>query len=1335
MNAAELLEFSRSLAGARGVRATKPLTAIAVVNGIEVASTTLGSEHALRKVWRDRRGTGATPLLLIADDEARQGVVKAVVDAASTIRSVEAKALAAALDRISRMASRLEAIRELAAELERLDRSGIPGIRVRGLLSIHTLDVRLRTDRMSWPALEEAVKAVTPSADWRAILTSLGYAVERRRHRGWLARFEGRPVTVIHPKADPAAFGRLDEEKRPPEGILLNDCEADGAAYGILAAGPRLRLFEVRPTVGSAAVRYLDLDASVLQPDDRPFLGLFGPAYLAGGGFEDLLRDARGFGAALRLRLDDTLRQSALPVLARALGRWARAQGMDLASDGVGEELERAALTTVFRAVFLHYAESAGYLPMDNESYRRASITEMVEQTAARIADLDPASHALWDQFSTLVRVMRVGDRSRAVPPYNGALFAADGFDGAALLERVSIPDPDFGSVLVAIGRDPTTGEGIDYSTLEIGHIGHIYEGLLSLRLSLAASPLRYDAKRDAYVRAEGSDANVEAGDLVWQTNEGGRKSGGVYYTRAELVRHLVRNTVVPAFREHLRDIKSVAATDPSAAATRLFDFQVLDPACGSAHFLVHVANTLADMVVQFLGETPLPLVAESLQHLRAGASAGALIDDAALLRRLVVKRCVFGVDVSPMGVEVAKLSLWLASFVPGLSLAYLDRNVQCGNSLFGVARPEELRPAEVRDPGLKRRTRSVGEGGPAYGQSWTFQEQIERALESAAEAVRTVAEGEDRNPTEVKASEDADLEARAVAAGLNDLFNLWVAEPFGLAGARYEFEVRGADIVAGAGGNLVERARPIADEHSFLHWLPAFPRAFARENPGFDVVVGNPPWEEVTVEELAFYARFLPGLRALPERDRGPAIEKLLQERPELADRLRAEQGRVEAQRGFLRGGDYPKMPGDPDLYKLFCQRYRMLLREGGRLGVVLPRSTFAAKGSEGFRAWLFEKNTCERLDFLLNNKLWLFDTHPQYTVALVSARTLAPAKEHRISVAGTAESLAAWEVQSASPGIALAPAMFGAGWTVPLLRDEAEAAVLAKMNQGTLFPLGAGRWRCFAVAELHETNDRKLWEGAAEGRPLWKGESFEQYDPHGAEARFIPDSPALVKKVRKPNPGAGSLLADQVKKQARVEAVERELARARVAFRDVSRATDSRTVRACLVPPGVLLTNKAPYLTFVDGAPREQAACLGIMNSLPFDWQSRRFVEINLNFFILEALTVPSLTDEDFDAIAAAAARLSCVDERFAAFAAAAGVECGPLDDDETVRLRVEIDARVARAWMLTADDLAVIFSDFTTDAVSPAYRQALLDRLGSRDLVYGADAAARRGSSPRL
>ena len=796
-----------------------------------------------------------------------------------------------------------------------------------------------------------------------------------------------------------------------------------------------------------------------------------------------------------------------------------------------------------------------------------------------------------------------------ACPPYNGALFAPDGFDGAEILEAASIPDAALAPALVALARDSDDSDvGVDFSGLEIGHLGHIYEGLLSLRLSVADRDFRYDAKSDRYVPASGEEVEIAHGDLLWLTNEGGRKGGGVYYTRTELVRHLVREAVRPAFERHLAEVRELASNDPRAAAHQLFEFFVLDPACGSAHFLVEVVEELANQIATLLGDLALPAVREELDGLRraAGSTFGAGIEDTALLKRLVLKRCVYGVDLSRMGAEIAKVSLWLGSFVPGLSLAYLDHNVQVGNSLIGVTRPES-----VADPRAE------------HGQVVLFGDALSEAVAGAASAAARLRAIEDRTPTEVEESRAAHELLRERTAAAETLLDLWTAEPLGLEGARDEALRTGSEILAGQPSRMEDEAAQLAYEHSALHWPIAFAEAFARERPGFDVVVGNPPWEEVKIEELGYFLLHSPGLKSKSAVERKAEIEALKAGSPELVDRFNVERERAKTVRAYLSPkGGYKGTAGDPDLYKFFCQRYRALLRDGGRLGVVLPRTAFQNEGSSGFRHWLFDCAPPTRIDFLLNNRRWMFDTHPQYTVALLAAQCGEPASEPVVEVAGIASSATEFAVQAAEPGLRLKCAALGADLEIPLVPNQASADLLQKLRRVTPFPYGENRWLCFPVREFDETLDRKLWETASEGLPLWKGESFDQFNPHGAEARVCPEGEESLRKALKPRPGGNSMLADKVSVAERRAAVERTVPSARVAFRLVTNRTNSRTVLACLIPPRHFLVNSAPYLAFVDDEPRSEAACLALMNSLIFDWQARRFVEANLNYFILEGL-----------------------------------------------------------------------------------------------------------------
>ena len=330
MNARELVDSLVVLPGVLPVTAQAVgIGSSAIVNGIEVAHATDPAERSLRATWKARTRGGPTPLLLVADDLEEDGALVALgpVTHDGPLRPVEASALADALRHASTLPG-LQAVRDLAEQLAHLDRTGVAGLTVKGLGTEHLLRDRLR-QTPDWPRLEALAQPVRGS--WREALTAAGFEFDELPQRGHLGRFDGAPAIVVHPVADISAFAKLDAEKRPPEGLLLEACRRANARYGILAAGTRLRLFEAAPESGSAVARYLELDTAALADGDRPLLGLLTPPYLAEGGFARLMADARMYGVDLRKRLDTAIRQLVLPPIGLALGHWARAAGRDLA--------------------------------------------------------------------------------------------------------------------------------------------------------------------------------------------------------------------------------------------------------------------------------------------------------------------------------------------------------------------------------------------------------------------------------------------------------------------------------------------------------------------------------------------------------------------------------------------------------------------------------------------------------------------------------------------------------------------------------------------------------------------------------------------------------------------------------------------------------------------------------------------------------------------------------------------------------------------------------------------------------------------------------------------
>ena len=400
VNVSELLERLVAYGVAREVPARRGVSRAVSVNQIEVAIAADGGERSLRARWRERVGTSGLAYLLVVDDTDRRGSVQVLgpstVDA--PIRSVECARLADVFEAVPDMTS-LDAVRHVAGEVDRLAGRGMV---VEGLLSRHTLEDRFRNDVERW---QEAVATVEPlriADDWRSVLTGFGYEIERLPQRGWLARRDGRPVAIVHPRANPQDFVRLDEMGRPAEGVLASDCHRHGIRYGILACRNRYRLFDCDPSATTA--EWLDLDAALLGEERRPYLALLAPLYLADGGLAGLQQEARDFGARLRRRLDDTIRQKALPALAAGLEQWAHREGIDIRDEPQRSELEQASLTLLFRLLFVLYAESSSFLPVENDTYRRRSLSTLIDEAHSTGEQLSDGSTALWSTFATLVR-------------------------------------------------------------------------------------------------------------------------------------------------------------------------------------------------------------------------------------------------------------------------------------------------------------------------------------------------------------------------------------------------------------------------------------------------------------------------------------------------------------------------------------------------------------------------------------------------------------------------------------------------------------------------------------------------------------------------------------------------------------------------------------------------------------------------------------------------------------------------------------------------------------------------------------------------------------------
>ncbi|MHB8059383.1 MAG: Eco57I restriction-modification methylase domain-containing protein [Gaiellaceae bacterium] len=866
--------------------------------------------------------------------------------------------------------------------------------------------------------------------------------------------------------------------------------------------------------------------------------------------------------------------------------------------------------------------------------------------------------------------------------------------------------------MLVDESQDGVIGP-VDFRSLSVREFGSIYEGLLESSLSIAPSDLILD-KKGTYVPARpGDEVVVCEGKVYFHNRSGARKASGSYFTKPFAVEHLLDHALEPALDDHIARLEALLdAGEEAKAAEAFFDFRCVDLAMGSGHFLVAAVDRIEARLSAFLALHPIPHVAAELDRLRKAAlealgplGEGIEIEYSSLLRRQVARRCVYGVDVNTIAVELARLGIWIHTFVPGLPLSFLDHSLVCGDSLTGIGTIDEA--IEALDPELS---------GQVSGQISAFRGQILAVLGHAEDALQRLAHISEASKAEIDGAREAQHDAEDAVAPARDLFDLVLSARLGettLPTAFHEDDI--------ASNPDLPRARSLREDLNSLHFPIAFPEVFLRERSGFDCILGNPPWQEATIEELGFWALRYPGLKSMSQADQSRTIERLRGQRPDLVSEYEREVGAMEQLRELLLAGPFPGMgTGDPDLYKAFCWRFWQLVRDDGRFGVVLPRSALSAKGSAPWRAETLEGGEFEDVTMLLNNSSWVFeDVHPQFTIGLVSVRKGA-AEKPRVRLRGPFASRSRFD-----EGVLRSPAELDAkafaGWSegasFPLLPSEEAVRVFLKLRAHPRLDTGNG-WIARPYTELHATNDKRhliLSPSSTDGLwPVYKGASFDIWVADTGDYYAWADPEYITGVLQGKRQRARSAFAGFSREW--VDDPTTLPCRApRIAFRDVTNRTNQRTVLAALVPPEVVITNKGPYFLWPTGDERDQAYLLGVLCSIPLDWYARRFVEISLNFHILNAFPVPRLGRDDSlrCRVEMITGRLAAVDGRYASWAKAVGVPIASVNDEaEKADLVAELDAVVALLYGLDEHDLRVIYKTFHEGWASGSRLNAVLD-----------------------
>ena len=788
-------------------------------------------------------------------------------------------------------------------------------------------------------------------------------------------------------------------------------------------------------------------------------------------------------------------------------------------------------LTVLYRILFLLFAEARSLVPVWHPVYRDQYSLDVI---ISRLIDGRPP-RGLWKALQAIAHLAHAGCSAGelSMTAFNGRLFAPA---QAGAFERTRVDDSVIAAALVSVGTTSNGGRRtrIAYRDLDVEQLGAVYERVLD------------------YQPVKGSQtvALVRSGDV--------RKATGAFYTPRAVTSFLVRHTLDPLVE--------------GRSADAILSLRVLDPAMGSGAFLVAACRHLATAAER-------ALIAEGRWHPHDVTTA-----DRVLLRRQIAARCLFGVDVNPMAVQLARLSLWLAALSADKPLSFLDHHLVTGNSLVG-ATPDDVR----------RQPSGSGRGRQRNPLPLFDDLSLSASLAGSAAVRLTLTKEADDSAAVVRRKERRLAELTSPTGPLgrwSRALDLWCAGWFWerrpAPDARLSGELlhhvldRGPRQLADRfAAPLLAHADDIARQQRFLHWPLTFPEVFCGAdgrplpNGGFDAVVGNPPWDMVRGD-------------GGPEEARG--------------------QRRTDARHlsDFVReSGVYKVEPGaHSNRYQLFVERALQLVRPGGRVGLVLPSGITSDAGSAPLRRFLFDRAEIDQITGL-DNREGIFPIHRGLRFALMTCtagrRTTTIRCRFGVSRVDALE-LPDTNDRTVSLTRDLLTRLSGRDdLGVPELRSERDLQIVERIS-ATVPGLGApDGWNVRFGRELNASDDRGAFEPhvtPCRARPVVEGKQIEPF----------------------------RVFVDRSRHQLKPGASDRVPRRARLAYRDVASATNRLTLIAAIVPARAVTTHTLFCLKTPLPLESQMVLC-GLLNSYVANYLIRLRVNTHVTASLMSRLPVPVL------------------------------------------------------------------------------------------------------------
>ena len=1178
------------------------------------------------------------------------------------------------------------------------------------------------------PESHHAVKAATVFAqgllrevfDFQTLHPVAGaLLVEGRQFQVTLQAPQGRVPIVVAGWGESldAPLERLkDGRRRSPFGMLQDYLNASPASmWGIVLNGRSLRLLRDNAALTRPAWIEADLERLFAGENHADFAALWLLLHETRFGLADAdsadswLERQRTAALQEGTRAREKLREGVTQALRELGSGFLKHPGNDvlresLRSGAVSEaEYYAELLRLIYRILFVVTVEERGLLHPEGSSatararYREGFALLPLRDRAARTV-LDDGHHDLWLRVCTVFDGLGAGQPALALPAFGGL------FDPGQTphLDKASLANRSLLRALRALTWVPA-GKGlarVNWRDMGAEELGSVYESLLELVPQVRIGepdPFRFVGDQSS---GEGAEGNT-------------RKLTGSYYTPDSLVQVVLDSALEPVIAARVEGV----STNPEAAAEALLSITCMDPAMGSGHFLLGAARRLAS----------------HLARLRTDGTPSAAQYRAAL--RDVITHCIYGTDKNALAVELARMALWLEAATPEAPLGFIDHHLRHGDALLGLIDlgvlsegiPDEAYDALAGDEKitastLKKRNRqerasleAQRKGGPQLALLPMG------TLDSDAYAELEKMPDDTPERLAAKRTQSEVLATRAAGSGAMLAANLYVAA-FLLpkrAGGSHVPTTR--DVLAALQGQKVpdpvrRAAEAVAEAERFTHWKLAFPQVFARG--GFDVVIGNPPWEKVKLSEIEFFASRAPDIANAPNAaERRKAIEKLA-EAPEGSVERRLYEDYLQALRSAEGTGAWLHTPdrfgltgkGDVNLYAVFAETMMKLAHGHARSGIIVPTGIATDDSTKAFFGHISSQGRLVSLyDF--ENRQGLFpavDSRMKFCLLTLGSASAAEfiffaTKVQQLEDSRRRFRLSADEFALINPNTL----------TCPVFRSERDAELTKKIYSRVPVliderkPAREGNlWGISFMTMFHMSNDSGLFYGESgpDRLPLYEAKLVHQLDHRWAT--YVPS------RKGRGEPDAVDVSLAQ-KQDANFEPrprywVDRAEVASRlcsrdwkfdwlVGWRDICRSTDERTVIASILPMSGV-GNNLPLMFFSNIDARHVAALLGSLCSLAIDFVARHKVGgTHLNFFIYKQLPVlrpQSFLAADLDFIVPRVAELTVVSAAIQPWANDLGWDQpAHFDPDRRALLRSELDAWYAHMYGLTRDELRYV------------------------------------------